>query len=118
MSYRKYLKTNTQQNKTNRKERTHKSVHMGQHGTTISLWATLRALLLSETQLLQKPVGSSTSLWLARVKACRNRDTSHVTQQILKQKQRAELSRRRSKYGKSIKKKTCVHCFQVSPEEH
>lgn len=51
-------------------------------------------LVLSEAKLLQKPVESSASLWLAGVKTCRNRDTSHVTQQILKHKQRAGLSLR------------------------
>lgn len=64
---------------------------MGQHETTVCLWATLRATSVVEAKLLQKPVESSTSLWLARVKTCRNRDTSHVTQQILKHKQRAGL---------------------------
>lgn len=49
---------------------------------------------MSEVQLLQKPVEFSTSLGLARVKTCRNRDTSHVTQQIFKQKLRVGLSPR------------------------
>lgn len=61
---------------------------MGQPESTVCLWATLRATSVVEAKLL---VESSTSLWLARVKTCRNRDTSHVTQQILKHKQRAGL---------------------------
>lgn len=44
---------NTQQNNTSRKERTHKSIHMGQHETIISLWATLRA-----TSVVRSPTPS------------------------------------------------------------
>ena len=77
---------------------------------------------MSEVQLLQKPVEFSTSLGLARVKTCRNRDTSHVTQQIFKQKLRVGLSPRdgasMASQFKKKKKKARVHCFQVSPGEH